>query len=100
MRHDLLYRVDSGPGIQAGVVYGRAEGLAEGGEGLFAAPDVDDGEPGVGAVADVIEPVWLVDDGLSCVEDLMVFLDWLTRELEDCGDGHGSSLVRFVTTLT
>ncbi len=88
LRHDLLDWVDGGVGIEASVVYGRAECLAEGGQGLFVGPDIYDGEAGVCAVADVVQAIRLVDDCLSCVEDLAVLLDGLTGELKDCGDCH------------
>jgi hypothetical protein len=100
LRHDLLDGVDGGLGVETGVVQGRAEGLAEGGEGLFVGPDIDDGKAGVGAVADVVKAVRLVDDGLSCVEDLAVFLHGFRGELEDGGDCHGFSFVRWVNPLT
>ena len=73
--HGLLDRVDGGPGVQASTVGSRAESLAEGGEGLFVVPDIDDGEAYLGTEADVIEPVWLVDDGLSGIEDLVILLN-------------------------
>src|ERR1700733_2740402 len=100
LRHDLLDGVDGWPRVQAGELDRGAQGLAEGSEGLLVGPDVDDGEPGIRAIADVIQPVRLVHDRLSGVEDLVILLDRLTRELEDCGDSHNPSLIRFVNALT
>lgn len=37
LRHDLFDRVDGGPGVEAGMVYSRAEGLAEGGKDCSSA---------------------------------------------------------------
>ena len=49
LRHDLLDGIDGWPRVQAGVLDRRAQGLAEGSEGLLIGPDVDDGEPGTRA---------------------------------------------------
>jgi len=78
LRHDLLDWVDGRLGLEASLADCWAEGLAEGGEGLLVGPDVDDGESGVCAVADMVKPVRLVDDSVSCVEDLLILLDGLT----------------------
>lgn len=66
--------------------------LSELGEGLLILPDVDDGKPFRGAIADVVEPVWLLENCRATrVYYLLVFLDWLVGKLEQDDYGHGGA---------
>ena len=57
-----LELVDCRPGVESGLLRGRTDDSAEGGEACLVCPDIDDGEPAVSVVTDVAEPVRLLDD--------------------------------------
>src|ERR1700749_4084562 len=88
-----LDRVDHWLGRQPGLLRGRADDLAEGGEGLLTRPNVHHSEAGLGAVADVIEPVRLVRyERAAGLENLLVLVDRVAWELADCRDSHDALL--------
>ena len=83
-------RVHHGLGVQTGLHGGRADDVAERGEGRFVLPDVDDSKAAVGAVLDVACPRGLFEDGRSAgLEDFVVLGDILAGEFENGDDGHG-----------